>query len=93
FFGPIRYETYATGGPAELSDVEVRRRYLELAGLDGEAYDQALGRFSLEDYFFLRALAEERDPYPGFDIAVRAHELVDAVYRSAANEGQQVEVG
>ena len=68
----------------------MRRRYLEIAGLDGEAYDQALQRYSLEDYFFLRALSEERDPFPGFDIGVRAHELVDAVYRSAAEGGAEV---
>jgi len=92
FFGDIRYETYATNGPAVMQDEAVRRRYLELVGLTGDEYAQALGKYSLEDYFFLRAIAEERDPYPGFDVGVRAHELVDAVYRSAAAGGNEVTI-
>jgi hypothetical protein len=40
----------------------------------------------------MRAIAEERERYPGFDIAVRAHELVDAVYRSAAQGGAEVAI-
>ncbi len=90
FFGPIRYETYDTQGAQELSDEEVRTRYLELVGLADAGYQDALGMYSLEDYWFLRALADERDPFPGFDVAVRAHELVDAVYRSAAEGGREV---
>ena len=90
FFGPIRYQTYATDAPAVVSEEEVRRRYLEIVGLGDEIYDGALGKYSLEDYWFLRALAEERDPFPGFDVAIRAHELVDAVYRSAADGGAEV---
>jgi len=92
FFGPIRYETYATKGPAVLSDEEVRRRYLELVGLTGEVYAEALGRYSLEDYLFLRALSEECDPFPGFDTGLHAHELVDAAYRSAAESGREVRI-
>jgi predicted dehydrogenase len=90
FFGPIRYDTYATQGPAELSDEAVRRRYLELVGLTDGSHAEALGKYSLQDYFFLRALSEEREPFPGFDVGLRAHELVDAVYRSAAEGGQEV---
>jgi predicted dehydrogenase len=92
FFGDIHYETYATSEPAVLRDAEVRRRYLELIGLpagDGP-YAEALGKYSLEDYWFLRSLIEERDPFPGFDVGVRAHELVDAVYRSASEGGAEV---
>ena len=90
FFGPIRYQTYATQAAAVLSDEDVRRRYLELVGLSDDIYGPALSKYSLEDYWFLRALSDERDPFPGFDIAVRAHELVDAVYRSAAEGGAEV---
>jgi predicted dehydrogenase len=84
FLGAIRYESYATAGRAEVSEEEVLRRYLELVGLRGDDLAEATRRYSLEDYFFLRALSEEREPDPGFDVGVRAHELVDAVYRSAA---------
>jgi predicted dehydrogenase len=91
-FGDIRYETYATNGAAVMQDDDVRRRYLELMSLEGDEYAIALNKYTLEDYFFLRALSEERDPYPGFDVAVRAHELVDAVYRSAADGGNEVAI-
>jgi len=90
FFGAITYQTSEMSAPEVVSDADVRRRYLELAGLTDDLFDQALGRYSLEDYFFLRALADERAPYPGFDVGLRAHELVDAVYRSAAEGGAEV---
>ncbi|MGB2695200.1 MAG: Gfo/Idh/MocA family oxidoreductase [Dehalococcoidia bacterium] len=90
FFGPIRYETRATNGLTELPDDAVRRRYLEIVGLTDEVFDEALHKYSLEDYWFLRSLKEERDPFPGFDVGLRAHELVDAVYRSAADGGARV---
>ena len=90
FLGEIRYHTYATDGARTIPQDEVLSRYLALVGLDGEAYAQAAQRFSLEDYFFLRALSEDAVPFPGFDVALRAHELVDAVYRSAAQDGEQI---
>lgn len=90
FFGAIRYHTSTSGGPQVVSDEEVRRRYLERAGLSEQMYDDALGRYSLADYFFLQALSEGRAPYPGFDVGLRAHQLVDAVYRSAAERGEEI---
>ncbi|MCH8994777.1 MAG: hypothetical protein IH959_07385, partial [Chloroflexi bacterium] len=90
FFGSIRYQTGATPEAVEVPEDEVRRRYLEIVGLESDVFDSALSKYSLADYFFLRALAEERDPFPGFDVGLRAHELVDAVYRSAAEGGSSV---
>jgi predicted dehydrogenase len=90
YFGDIQYNTYATKGAAVMKDEEIRRRYLDMMGLEGEEIAAALGRFSLEDYFFLRAIAEGKAPYPGFDVAVRSHEVVDAIYRSAAEGGARV---
>ena len=90
FLGEIRYDTYATDGAQVVAEHDVLKRYLQIVGLEGEVYEQTAARFSLEDYFFLRAIAEDRDPFPGFDIALRAHEIVDAVYRSAAEGGAQV---
>ncbi len=92
FFGSISYETNDTQGPATISDAEVRQRYLDIVGLDKDVFDQALGKYSLEDYFFLQALAEDREPHPGFDVALGAHKLVDAAYRSAAEGGRAVEL-
>jgi predicted dehydrogenase len=90
FLGDLRYETYATDGRAVMPQDDVLRRYLDLIDLPYEEFAEAARRWSLEDYFFLRALVEERDPYPGFDVALRAHEIVDAVYRSAADGGAVV---
>ncbi len=90
FFGPIRYQTSDAQKAVEIPEDEVRRRYLEIVGLDADIFDEALSKYSLADYFFLQALNENRDPFPGFDTAVRAHELVDAVYRSAAEDGSLV---
>jgi predicted dehydrogenase len=89
FLGDIRYATYATDSGL-VSQSDVLSRYLAIVGLEGEAYAEAASRYSLEDYFFLRAISEGREPFPGFDVAVRAHELVDAVYRSAADGGALV---
>jgi predicted dehydrogenase len=82
-YGELRYQTRATPDGA-LSQDEVNQRYLRLVGLSRPEHMEALTKYSLEDYFFLRDLAEGRPPFPGFDVAIRAHELVDAVYRSAA---------
>ena len=89
FFGPIQFQVQSDA-PQTLSEDEVRRRYLDLVGLRGEQYEQALARYSLEDYFFLQALSEGRDPFPDFALALEAHRLVDAMYRSAAGGGAQI---
>ena len=47
-------------------------------------------RYSLEDYFFLKALAEDRAPSPDFQTALDAHRVVDAIYRSGDGGGSEV---
>lgn len=42
---------------------------------------------------FVDAVSSEQDACPGFDVGVRAHLLVDAVYRSASSSGALVHVG
>ena len=88
FLGPIHFQTHAQNAEV-LSEEEVRRRYLEKVGLTDEAFQHLL-RYSLEDYLFLRAVAEGRDPFPDFNVALEAHRVVDAVYRSAAAGGAEV---
>jgi predicted dehydrogenase len=90
FLGDLRYETYATDGRAVMAQDDVLRRYLEIVDLPYERFTDAVQRYSLEDYYFLQSIVDGRDPYPGFDVALRAHELVDAVYRSAAEGGAAV---
>ena len=38
-------------------------------------------------YAFLKAVAEERDPVPGIDDGLRTQMVIDAVERSAAGKG------
>lgn len=91
FFGSIQYQT--EGEPQTVGEEEVRRRYLEIVGLRGEAYEQALSRYTLADYFFLKALEEGKQPFPDFPLALEAHRLVDAIYRSAEAAGEEVRLG
>ncbi len=39
------------------------------------------GAYTLEDYFFIKAVVEGEDYTPGFDAAVSAHRLVEEIYR------------
>jgi predicted dehydrogenase len=55
-------------------------------GLAVRAYVEA-------DRGFLDALAAGRAPEPGLDVALEAHRLVDAAYRSAATGGEPVVTG
>ena len=90
FLGPIQCQVHAMNART-MTAGEVRERYLELTGLDPRLLADGL-RYSLEDYFLLRALSEERDPFPGFEAAAEAHRVIDAVYRSAAAGGAEVPV-
>ena len=86
--GAIRAETNAAGCRHELSRDDVAARYaasgavpgalrpLIVAGYSGQDYLQ-------EDYAFLKAVSEDRPAYPDFDVAVYAHQVVDAIYASA----------
>jgi predicted dehydrogenase len=67
----------------------VRSRYLEIVGLQEDEFDSAL-RYSFEDYFFLKAIEEDRPAFPDFRTALDAHRTVDAVYRSAAANGAEI---
>jgi predicted dehydrogenase len=88
FIGPIHFQVHAQNAQV-VSEEEVRDRYLASLGLGIEAFEGLL-RYSLEDYFFLKAVSERRRPYPDFSIALKAHEIVDAVYRSADRGGDAV---
>jgi len=89
FFGPIHLQVGAEP-PSTLPEEEVRRRYLELVGLESGVYEDVLTRYSLEDYFILRAWTDGASPFPDFPLALEAHRLVDAIYRSAEAGGEQV---
>jgi predicted dehydrogenase len=88
FLGPIHFQTHAQSAET-VTEEEVRRRYLNLVALEGAEFDAAL-RYSFEDLFFLRAVAEEHTPFPDFQVALSAHRIVDAAYRSARDGGAPV---
>ncbi len=87
FLGPIHLQAHAMAAET-IPEEEVRRRYLQLVGLTDPIFDEAL-RFTLGDYFFLTSVARGEDPLPNFRLALEAHAVVDAIYRSAT-AGEQV---
>ncbi|HUF53618.1 MAG TPA: Gfo/Idh/MocA family oxidoreductase [Dehalococcoidia bacterium] len=88
YSGPIEIQVHALN-PQTVSEDEVRERYLAKVGLQGPEFEGLL-RYSLEDYFFLRAVAENREPFPNFGTALKAHRVVDAIYRSGAAGGELI---
>lgn len=89
FIGPIRYQG-RRGDVQEMSADEVFERYCELQALQGEEAELAR-RGMYEDYAFLRSVHEATPAHPDFRTALRAHEVVDACYRSA-REGREVSI-
>ncbi len=88
FIGPIHYQVHAQNAKTISAD-EVRDRYLEIIGRKEEMFEGLL-RYSLEDYFFLRSCLSDETPFPDFRVALEAHRIVDAIYRSADAEGERV---
>ena len=88
--GAIRLESNAIGGRRDIPSDEVMSRYVESAGAaDDPRLRDAVARHSLEDYTFLKAVSEDRPGFPDFDVALYAHQVVDAIYQSA-REGRPV---
>ncbi|MBI5947012.1 MAG: Gfo/Idh/MocA family oxidoreductase [Chloroflexi bacterium] len=90
FIGAITCQ-YRTGAAVTLDADEVLARYRAIAALDDVEFDLAR-RGMLEDYAFLRAVAEGKPSFPDFRTALVAHEVVDACYRSAS-DGAEVRLG
>ena len=65
----------------------VLSRFLDEMGLSDPFFRgldyTTFGPYTVEDYFFLKAVAEGRQFTPGFSDAVAAHEVVDEIYRRA----------
>ena len=80
WFGPVRWQD-ADGEPEmiEGEDLAVAARTHD--GIAGSP-----------DADFVAAVREGRPAHPDFTVAVRAHELADAAYRSAAADGAPVGV-
>lgn len=89
YAGAIRCETNTTGGRTDISSEEVIERFAKSALITEMRLREAviphdLGQaYLLEDYTFLKAVSEDRQSWLDFDIAVYAHQVVDAIYESA----------
>jgi len=98
YAGAIRCNSNVAGAPSELAPQEVVARFIELLPVTEPRLREMvtshdLGQpYLLEDYAFLKAVSEDRAAWPDFDVAVAAHDLVDAIYRSA-REGVAVLLG
>jgi UDP-N-acetyl-2-amino-2-deoxyglucuronate dehydrogenase len=88
YMGAIDYQVHAQNA-GRVSEDEVRKRYLARLDLPTDVFEGLL-RYSLEDYMFLRACIEDRDPFPNFRTALEAHKVVDAIYRSAEAGGELI---
>ncbi len=90
YAGAIRCETNTTGGRTDISSEEVIARFIERFPVTDSRLREAviphdLGQaYLLEDYTFLRAVSEDRQSWLDFGVATYAHEVVDAIYASAA---------
>lgn len=90
FIGPIRYQL-RSGPDVVLDAEEVFARAVALWGLDEE--EAVFARTGiLEDYRFLQRVQDGAPCFPDFRVALAAHEVVDACYRSAAS-GREVRLG
>jgi len=81
YFGAINIEVDGQE-PETLSHDEVLNRFMQLEGLD-PADEDLRSLAGLGDRRFLEAVLRGEPATPSFDDALRAHELVDACYRSA----------
>lgn len=86
YIGAIDYQVHAQSA-ATISADEVQKRYLASLDMPGDVFEGLL-RHSLEDYMFLKAVIDDREPFPNFRTALEAHRVVDAIYRSAAAGGE-----
>jgi len=82
--GPVEY-TEGDAGQVVVDADHVLSSFFEDIGLSDplfrNLYYQPLGPYTIEDYFFIKAVQERTDYSPGFAEAVGAHELVDEIYR------------
>ena len=85
YTGPLHVETSdgaearACPAPAWVEELPVDRPWRSFAG-----------QYAPANRSFLEALARGRPPEPGLDVALVAHGLADAVYRSAREGGMPV---
>lgn len=97
YAGQIRCETNTHGRRTDITSKEIVQRFAEGLPIEDErlrerVIEHDLGQsYLLEDYTFLKAVSEDRQSWLDFDVAVEAHAVVDAIYRSA-REGRPIDL-
>jgi predicted dehydrogenase len=81
FIGPVNYQT-GKGDLETITAEEVLDAYLSSAGMRGPRYNSLHSMQGLQNYHFLKALDAGDNPQPDFGVAVKAHEVVEAIYKS-----------
>ncbi len=94
---PIRVDAQRDGRRTRIGSDEVVNQHIGLAGITDERLRAIMTAqyggqdYTLEDYMFLKSVSDGRPAFPGFDVAVYAHSIVDAIYQSA-REGRPVDL-
>jgi len=81
FIGAVNYQT----GSEELQTItaqEVLDEYLASAGMQDPKFNSLHSMQGLQNYRFLKALENGEDPRPDFGVALKAHEIVEAIYQA-----------
>ena len=87
FIGSVDYQT----GKGELETItaeEVLDAYLSSAGIRDPRYNALHSMQGLQDYQFLKTLEAGDDPQPDFGAALKAHEIVEAIYESGRSNSE-----
>lgn len=74
--------------PTELSWKEIEKEYLAYKNLS-EFKISFLSMYLYENFHFIKSLIEENEenpPYPSLEIGLRAHEIVEAAYKSSKSQ-------
>jgi predicted dehydrogenase len=89
FIGPIYYQT-ERGELQTIPSEEVFERYLSSIGLADPKYNLIRSGQGLEDFHFLHALETRSPANPDFGVAIKAHEIIEAIYVSAREQSDIV---
>lgn len=83
---------FGDGPETHLAEEEVLRRYRTQAGQVPPALESLAGvAYLMQDFAFVDALLNDRDPYPGMRVGLEAQRLAEAVYH-AARTNEEVEI-
>jgi predicted dehydrogenase len=87
FIGSVHYQM-RKGELETISAEEVLGEYLASVGMQDPGFNSLHSMQGLQDYHFLKALEAGDDPQPDFGVALRAHEIVEAIYESGRSNSE-----